>query len=91
MFFHLGVFSIVGYLPHAHRPLRCCVLCVAAQAQEADIAERNREIEAKKEGWRQELLRNDKNLSDAALSVRTRDRKIINLNDQVSHTQDKQQ
>lgn len=66
-------------------------MCVAAQAQEADIAERNREIEAKKEGWRQELLRNDKNLSDAALSVRTRDRKIINLNDQVSHTLDKQQ
>lgn len=60
-----------------------CLLCLAAQAQEADIAERNREIEAKKEGWKRELQRNDKNLSDAALSVRTRDRKILNLNDQV--------
>lgn len=51
-------------------------------AQEADIAKRNREIEEMKERMKQELEMNDKTLSDAALSVRTRDRKIINLNDQ---------
>eukprot|EP00752_Nemacystus_decipiens_P003160 g2925.t3 len=51
-------------------------------AQEADIKRRNREIEEMKENWRKELERNDKNLSDAALSVRTREKIIINLNDQ---------
>eukprot|EP00903_Cladosiphon_okamuranus_P007577 g7350.t1 len=51
-------------------------------AQDAEIKVRNREIEEMKEKFRNDLLKKDKILSDAALSVRTRERKIVHLNDQ---------
>lgn len=60
-------------------------LRLAVQAQDAEIDMRNRAIEAMKEKFRNDLLKNDKTLSDAALSVRTRERKILHLNDQVPH------
>ena len=74
--------------PFLTRPPPSSLCLLAAKAQEADIAMRNREIEAMKEKYRNDLLKNDKTLSDAALSVRTRERKIIHLNDQVSRARD---
>lgn len=69
---------------------RSSSLRLVAQAQEADIAERNREVQKARETMDDELQRNDKRLSDAALSGRTRDRKVINLIDQVSCAQEGQ-
>lgn len=83
------VFHCLTRLPFVARPPPSSLL-LAAQAQQADIAERNREMEEMKEKWRQEVQAKEKTLSDAALSVRTRDKKINNLNDQVSHAQDEQ-